>query len=141
MGKDHDMRYWNAVIRQALIAKLLSKDIENYGTLKVTPKGREFLEKPYSFLLVQDHDYDKDDDDAAGAEAGSSAADPTLFAMLKDLRKKDGEGQKITSICNLPGSIVAGYGYPLPYYHTGITKYDRGGCRKSPSGLEKNSAI
>jgi ATP-dependent DNA helicase RecQ len=88
MGKDHDIKYWNAVIRQALIAKLLSKDIENYGTLKVTPKGHEFLKEPWSFMLVHDHDYDKEDDEASKAEAGSTAADPTLFAMLKDLRKK-----------------------------------------------------
>jgi ATP-dependent DNA helicase RecQ len=95
MGKDHDIRYWNAVIRQALIAKLLSKDIENYGTLKVTAKGHEFLKNPYPFMLVQDHDYDKEDEEGAGAEAGSSAADTTLFSMLKDLRKKIAKDKKL----------------------------------------------
>ena len=86
IGKDKDVKFWNGTIRQALIAKLLKKDIENYGLLKVTSKGHEFLTKPESFLLVQDHDYEKEDEELSTPQSGGSA-DPTLFSMLKDLRK------------------------------------------------------
>jgi len=87
IGKDKDVKFWNAVIRQALISKLLSKDIENYGLLKVTEKGHAFIKEPYSFLLVQDHDYDKEDEEMQKPQGGAASADPALFAMLKDLRK------------------------------------------------------
>ncbi len=87
IGKDKDKKFWNAVIRQALIAKLLDKEIENYGILKIKDKGREFLEKPYSFMLVEDHDYDNSDSEDNRPQGNSGGADPTLFAMLKDLRK------------------------------------------------------
>ncbi|MFO7790596.1 MAG: DNA helicase RecQ [Bacteroidales bacterium] len=88
MGKDHDAKFWNAVFRQALIAHLLKKDIENYGLLKFTDKGREFLENPYSFTLIKNHDYDKAESDGEmGGYGGSSASDQVLFSMLKDQRK------------------------------------------------------
>lgn len=88
IGKDEDVKFWNGVIRQMLIAKLLSKDIENYGLLKVTQKGHDFLKKPESFMLIHDHDYDKQDDEDTKPQGGSSSADPNLFSMLKDLRKE-----------------------------------------------------
>jgi len=88
-GEDKDEKFWNAVIRQTLIARLLVKDIENYGILNITPEGREFIDKPYSVMLTKDHDYDnvEDDDllDAVGHK--TSTADKTLFSLLKDLRK------------------------------------------------------
>ncbi len=87
IGKDKDIKYWNGAIRQSLIAKLLSKDIENYGLLKVTAKGHEYLKNPTSFMLTQDHDYDKAEADIDKSQNGTSSADPNLFAMLKDLRK------------------------------------------------------
>lgn len=89
-GKERDHKFWNAVIRQALIARLLTKDIENYGLLKLSEKGRTFIEQPTSFMLIQDHDYDAAEKDAASVPQGSGAAamDPTLFNMLKDLRKR-----------------------------------------------------
>ncbi len=89
-GQEHDSKYWNTVIRQCLINRLLEKEIENYGILKITGKGREFLEKPYSIMIAKDHDYDQGDDDGIITASGgqkSSGADPTLFAMLKDLRR------------------------------------------------------
>ncbi len=88
IGKDKDQKFWNGVIRQALIAKLLTKDIENYGLLKVTEKGHEFLANPHSFMLVQDHDYDKEEEELTAPQGAGGSADPNLFAMLKDLRKK-----------------------------------------------------
>jgi ATP-dependent DNA helicase RecQ len=88
MGKDHEPKFWNSVFRQALIAHLIRKDIENYGLLKITDKGRKFLEKPYSFTLVQNHDYEETDSEhEMEGYGGSSASDQVLFAMLKDQRK------------------------------------------------------
>ena len=90
-GDEHDEKYWTAVIRQALVHKLLSKDIENYGILKITKEGKAFIKKPYTIMLVKDHDYENPDDDDPEALALSGGkdggADKTLFALLKDLRK------------------------------------------------------
>jgi len=89
-GMDHDEKFWNAVIRQALIKNLLVKDIENYGLLKVTPEGEKFIEKPWSVMLTKDHDYentDGDEDFFGGGAIKTSTTDQTLFSLLKDLRK------------------------------------------------------
>lgn len=88
-GADHDHRFWTAVVRQSLLAGLLTKDIETYGTLKLTEKGRTFLKQPHSIQIVEDNDYtntESDDDEEFGG--GGAAADAVLFAQLKDLRKK-----------------------------------------------------
>ena len=88
-GEGEDERMWNAVIRQALIAGYLSKDVENYGLLKITPAGNKFLKKPVSFKVVEDTDFDESEEDEAPVRGGGSCAvDPALFSMLKDLRKK-----------------------------------------------------
>ena len=88
-GMGEEERLWNAVIRQALIAGYLSKDVENYGLLKVTPEGRKFLKKPKSFKIVEDNDFDEDEMEEVPMRGGASCAvDPGLFSMLKDLRKK-----------------------------------------------------
>ena len=88
-GEGEDERIWNAVIRQALIAGYLSKDVENYGLLKITPAGNKFLKKPVSFKIVEDTDFDENEEDEAPVRGGGSCAvDPALYSMLKDLRKK-----------------------------------------------------
>ncbi len=91
-GQDKDPKFWNAVFRQALIHNLLIKDIENYGLLKITDKGRDFLEDPYSIMITKDHDYDQfGGDDEAYSDGGgqkTGTTDKLLFSMLKDLRKK-----------------------------------------------------
>ena len=88
-GDEKDERFWNMVIRQALIAKLLTKDIENYGLLKLTQKGKEFLAKPTEFMLIEDHDYsDAEEEEEGGFGAKTAAVDEELFSILKDLRKK-----------------------------------------------------
>ena len=85
-GDDEDPKRWNAVIRQALIAGYLDKDVENYGTLKVTKAGNAFLKKPTSFKIVEDRDFDEEE---TVVQTGTSfAVDPELYAMLKNLRKK-----------------------------------------------------
>jgi ATP-dependent DNA helicase RecQ len=88
IGEEKDDKFWNMVIRQALIAKFLTKDIENYGLLKLTPRGMEFLENPTSFMLAEDHDYTESDDEENAFGARTSAVDEELFSILKDLRKK-----------------------------------------------------
>ena len=88
IGEDKDDKFWNMVIRQALIAKFLTKDIENYGLLKITTKGMEFLENPTSFMLAEDHDYADTTDEENAFGARTAAVDEELFSILKDLRKK-----------------------------------------------------
>lgn len=88
IGEDKDEKYWNMVIRQALIARLLTKDIENYGLLKVTQAGHDFLKKPGSFMLAEDHDYADTADEENAFGAKTAAVDEELFSILKDLRKK-----------------------------------------------------
>ena len=86
-GEDEDPKLWNPVIRQALIAGYLRKDVENYGLLKLTSAGKRFIKKPSSFMIVEDKEFN-DDDDEEILEGQGSALDPELYAMLKDLRKK-----------------------------------------------------
>jgi ATP-dependent DNA helicase RecQ len=99
VGKEHDPRFWNAIFRQAMIAGLINKDIENYGLLKVTDKGRAFIEKPRSFMMVKNHDYEAAAAESSNAPSGGSG-DPQLFSMLKDLRKK------VAKQKNLPPFVI-----------------------------------
>jgi ATP-dependent DNA helicase RecQ len=100
IGEDKDEKYWNMVIRQALIAKLLTKDIENYGLLKLTQKGMEFIEKPESFMLAEDHDYADTTDEENAFGAKTAAVDEELFSILKDLRKK------ISKVKDVPPFVI-----------------------------------
>lgn len=83
-----DERKLNAVIRQAIIAGYVDRDIENYGLLKVTPKGNAFLKSPQSFKIVEDNEFNDDDEEVIVKSGGACAVDPTLYSILKDLRKK-----------------------------------------------------
>ncbi len=87
-GQDENEKTWNAVIRQALIAGYLTKDIENYGLLKISPKGKEFMKKPVSFKITEDHEFEEEAEDVPVRGGASCAVDPVLYAMMKDLRKK-----------------------------------------------------
>ena len=87
-GEDEDEKLWNPVIRQALIAGYLKKDVENYGLLKITSAGKKFLKKPESFMIVEDKEFNDDYESTPEQEGGTSALDPVLNSMLKDLRKK-----------------------------------------------------
>lgn len=101
VGDEKSTKFWTAIVRQTLLAGFLSKDIETYGTLKVTEAGKEWMKKPTSLMVVEDTDYDSsesdDDDDFSG---GTAAADPILFAALKDLRKK------ISKLKSVPPFVV-----------------------------------
>ena len=87
-GSDEEEKTWNAVIRQALIAGYIRKDVENYGLLKITEEGREFMKEPKSFMIVEDKEFDDDENEGPMRGGGSFAVDPELYSMLKDLRKK-----------------------------------------------------
>jgi ATP-dependent DNA helicase RecQ len=101
-GADEDERFWNAVVRQALISQLIVKDIENYGILKVSKEGQKFLKKPYSVMLTHDRDYDnlEEEEDIMEGAHKTSTADKTLFSLLKDLRKE------ISRKENLPPFVI-----------------------------------
>jgi ATP-dependent DNA helicase RecQ len=89
-GIERDKPFWNAVIRQALVAGLLTKDIESYGILKMTEKGHAFIQRPHSFILVKEHDYSDggDDDTVVVQSGGKDAFDEVLYQALLDLRKQ-----------------------------------------------------
>ncbi|MGQ8336002.1 DNA helicase RecQ [Sunxiuqinia sp. A32] len=101
-GDDHSARFWNAVFRQSMIAGLITKDIENYGLLKINQKGHDFMQKPEEFLLVRNHNYDELEEESSngGAPTGGTGGDPELFSMLKDLRKK------VAKKLNLPPFVI-----------------------------------
>ena len=92
-GEDMDAKLWNPVIRQALIAGYLRKDVENYGLLKLTAAGKRYIQNPMPFLIVADKEFKDDDSEQPRVAAG--ALDPTLFAMLKDLRKSVAKKRKL----------------------------------------------
>jgi len=90
-ASDEDEKLLHAVIRQAMIAGFLSKDIENYGLLKVTAAGKAYMKKPQPFPIVKDNEFDDDEEETnVGGKSGGGtcAADDVLFSILKDLRKK-----------------------------------------------------
>ena len=88
-ASDEDEKTLHAVIRQALIGGLISKEIENYGLLKITPAGKAYLKKPVSFQVVKDTEFDDEEEEVATKQSGGTcAADDVLFSILKDLRKK-----------------------------------------------------
>jgi ATP-dependent DNA helicase RecQ len=95
IGKDKDATFWNSIFRQALLADLLAKDIENYGVLKLTEAGRQYIQKPTSFMLSINHNFDKlqSFDDDMGSK--SSVLDSTLLNMLKDLRRRVAKEKKL----------------------------------------------
>lgn len=101
-GKEFDAHFWNSLMRQMMLEGLIEKDIEEYGLLKVTDKGTKFLKKPYSIMVALNHQFDEDaldDEEEAAAEAQASA-DPALFEMLKELRKK------VAKEKNLPPFVI-----------------------------------
>jgi ATP-dependent DNA helicase RecQ len=101
-GSEKDEKFWNMVIRQAMIARFIQKDIENYGLLKIDPKGLDYLEHPFSISLSEDHDYtdtDEEEENLAGPERPGTV-DEELFNILKNLRKK------IAKQVNLPPFVI-----------------------------------
>ena len=98
-GEDEDEKLWNPVIRQAMIAGYVKKDVENYGLLKLTSAGKQFMKKPRPFMIVKDTEF-KDDYEDDSMDSAAGALDPELFAMLKDLRKR------MSKKLNLPPYVI-----------------------------------
>ena len=96
-GNDQPVHFWNSLIRQMLLEGLLKKDIEEYGVIKITKKGADYLKKPKSFKIVMNNLYEEANaDDEEGAEATTGAAtDERLFEMLKDLRQKEAKKKSL----------------------------------------------
>jgi ATP-dependent DNA helicase RecQ len=88
IGEDDDPKIWNPVIRQALLMGYLKKEVENYGILKITSAGKKFLKAPQSFMIVKDAEFSDEIETGGDHEGTAGALDPTLAAMLRDLRKK-----------------------------------------------------
>lgn len=99
-GDEKTPKFWGAVVRQALIKRLIEKDIESYGLLKIKDNGYEFMEKPYSIILAEDHDYSDSDDLGQGTGGKTSVVDEQLFNILKDLRRT------ISKKMNLPPFVI-----------------------------------
>ena len=99
-GVEKDSKFWQGVLRQALIAKFVLKEIENYGALKLTDAGRDYLKNPYSFTLSEDHNYAEAEDVTIVRSGGGTSLDSALFNMLKDLRKD------IARKLNLPPFVI-----------------------------------
>jgi ATP-dependent DNA helicase RecQ len=88
-GKEHEGKYWMALIRQALVARYINKEIEQYGVIKITDKGTDFIGNPSSFMMTEDHVYDESTDAAIliNGNGSGSSADEVLLKMLKELQK------------------------------------------------------
>lgn len=101
-GQDFGAHYWMSLLRQVLVAGYLRKDIELYGVIKLTPEGLDYIKKPISFLMAEDHTYNEDGDDAivGNQKQGGSVMDDVLFKMLKQERKK------VADKLNLPPFVI-----------------------------------
>lgn len=90
IGKDRTASYWMALLRQVLVVHFIKKEIEQYGVVKLTKQGADFIEKPYSFMMTEDHSYTGENDSSVitNSKSSGAAADPKLIKLLKDLRKR-----------------------------------------------------
>ncbi|HXB94410.1 MAG TPA: DNA helicase RecQ [Puia sp.] len=98
IGKEDPEHFWNSLIRQLLLEDLLKKDIEEYGVLKITKKGEDFLKKPRSFKIVLNNLFEEanaDDEEENAETGGTSSTDEKLFELLKDLRQKEAKKKSL----------------------------------------------
>ncbi len=101
IGSSHSAAYWMALLRQLLVAGYLRKDIETYGIVKLTDAGRDYLKKPVSFMMTEDHSFkEANDDNIIVAQKGNGSADDRLFKLLKSERKK------VADKLNLPPFVI-----------------------------------
>jgi ATP-dependent DNA helicase RecQ len=100
IGKEKSIQFWHSIIRQVYVKQLLTKEIESYGVLKVTQSGLNFIKKPISFMITEDHDYNSLSNQKVISNQKGYALDGKLYNILKDLRK-----QQAKSI-GLPPSIL-----------------------------------
>ena len=95
-----DRRYLNTLLRQATLAGYIDREIENFGLVHITPKGKSFLKKPSAFKIVEDNDFSEEEEETPIKSGASCAVDPELYSILKDLRKK------IAKHYNLPPYVI-----------------------------------
>jgi ATP-dependent DNA helicase RecQ len=98
IGKDEPEHFWNSLLRQLLLEDLLKKDIEEYGVLKITKKGEDFLKKPRSFPIVLNNLFEEanaDDEEEGGETTSASATDTKLFELLKEIRQKEAKKKSL----------------------------------------------
>lgn len=100
IGKERDVHFWNAVIRQTTVSGLMSKDIESYGVLKISEEGRRFMEKPTSFTLYKERDYLGEEENVVTNNTKGAVFDEQLYAQLLDLRKS------ISKQKNIPPFVI-----------------------------------
>ena len=100
MGKNNDAAYWHAIIRQIIVGGFLDKDIESYGILKLNDYAKEFIVKPTSFMIREDHDYSNIEEQETELNIKSDVYDNKLLSMLKSLRKK------VAKTKNLPPFVI-----------------------------------
>jgi ATP-dependent DNA helicase RecQ len=136
IGNDETEYYWNTVLRQMLLGDLLVKDIEEYGVLKITKKGQEFLKKPRSFPIVLNNAFEEanaeDDDESAEAAPVTAASDEKLFTMLMELRQRESKKKSLPPfVLFLENSIQD----MATYYPTTILELER--CQ----GVSKGKAL
>ncbi|MCK5440271.1 MAG: DNA helicase RecQ [Maribacter sp.] len=91
IGSDKTVSHWMALIRQVLVAGFLRKEIELYGILQITEKGKEFLKNPVSFMMTKDHEYNKERDEAIVSASKGGVADEKLLKLLKSIRKSQAD--------------------------------------------------
>lgn len=94
IGEDLNPKLWNSVIRHAFLSGYLFKEIDNYGLLRITAKGREYIKNPESFMIVDDVDFD-DGDYEVSSDMGEAVLSPELYSILKDLRRSISDKQNI----------------------------------------------
>jgi ATP-dependent DNA helicase RecQ len=99
-GKDHDALFWKAVLRQALFEKLLTKEVEMYGVLKLTPAGHKFIKKPYELFVTCDHNFsssaaDDEEEEIVPLAGAAAAGDEALYTQLKSLLKSIAQKEKL----------------------------------------------
>ena len=99
-GQGTDRKFLNAVIRQATIAGYLDRDVENFGLIRLTDKGKQYFKKPSAFKVVEDNDFSEVEEEVVVKSGASCAVDPELYSILKDLRKK------IAKRLNLPPYVI-----------------------------------
>ena len=97
IGKEKSSSYWMALLRQILVVNFIKKEIEQYGVIKITGKGEDFLKNPTSFMMTEDHEYSEENDNAiiTNSKSVGSSVDDKLIVLLKDLRKKVANKQKV----------------------------------------------
>lgn len=95
-----DRRYLNALMRQATLAGYIDREIENFGLVQITAKGKAYLRKPTAFRIVEDNDFNEEEEETPIKSGASCAVDPELYSILKDLRKK------IAKHYNLPPYVI-----------------------------------